>query len=80
MARVIAIAGASGSGKSTLAEGLVRAIGPETALVLPLDAYYPDLSHLQPADREKVDFDHPNALDLVLFQEHLLALKSGFSV
>jgi len=80
LARVIAIAGASGSGKSTLAEGLVRAIGPETALVLPLDAYYHDLSHLQPADREKVDFDHPNALDLVLFQEHLLALKSGCSV
>ena len=48
--------------------------------MLPLDAYYHDLSHLQPADREKVDFDHPNVLDLLLFQEHVLALKSGCAV
>ncbi|MCH1580443.1 MAG: AAA family ATPase [Luminiphilus sp.] len=80
MARVIAIAGASGSGKSTLAQGLVSAIGSEQALLLPLDAYYYDLAHLQPADREQVNFDRPDSLNLALFREQLIALKSGCAV
>ena len=80
MARVIAIAGGSGSGKSTLASALLTALGPESAEVLPLDAYYHDLAHLPPADRERVNFDHPDALDLSLFRQHLLALKAGQAV
>ncbi len=80
MARVIAIAGGSGSGKSTLASALLTALGPQSAQVLPLDAYYHDLAHLPPADRERVNFDHPDALDLSLFRQHLLALKAGQAV
>ena len=80
MVQVIAISGASSSGKSTLAAALVSAIGDELAEILPLDAYYHDLAHLAPADREAVNFDHPDALDLALFREHLVALKSGAAV
>jgi uridine kinase len=80
MVQVIAISGASSSGKSTLAAALVGAIGDDVAAMLPLDAYYHDLAHLAPADREAVDFDHPGALDLTLFQEHVVALKSGTPV
>lgn len=80
MARVVAICGGSGSGKSTVAAALVSAVGAHVAQVLPLDAYYHDLAHLPAADREQVDFDHPDALDLGLFREHLLALKSGTAV
>ena len=80
MRRVIAIAGASGSGKSTLAAALLEAMGNDSAALLPIDAYYHDLSHLAPEDREAVNFDHPDALDLDLFATHIEALRSGRAV
>lgn len=80
MSRVIAIAGGSGSGKSTLAAALLEAIGNDRLALLPIDAYYHNLSHLAPKDREAVNFDHPDALDLDLFAAHIKALRSGRSV
>ena len=64
MRRVIAIAGGSGSGKSTLAAALVASMGEDHAALLPIDAYYHDLAHLESEEREAVNFDHPDALDL----------------
>ena len=80
MRRVIAIAGGSGSGKSTLAAALLEAIGNGSVALLPIDAYYHDLSHLAPEEREAVNFDHPDALDLDLFATHIAALRSGRAV
>ena len=78
--RVIAIAGGSGSGKSTLAAALLEAMGNDSVALLPIDAYYHDLSHLAPEEREAVNFDHPDALDLDLFTSHIEALRSGRAV
>jgi uridine kinase len=78
--RVIAIAGGSGSGKSTLAAALVASMGEDHAALLPIDAYYHDLAHLGSEERETVNFDHPDALDLDLFAAHIDALRSGRAV
>ncbi len=82
--RVIAIAGASGSGKSFLAAALLLAlkeVAPAKSVAsLSLDAYYRDLSHLDIRDREQVNFDHPEALDLDLFAAQLNELKQGVGV
>ena len=80
MHRVIAIAGGSGSGKSTLAAALVASMGEDHAALLPIDAYYHDLAHLESEEREAVNFDHPDALDLDLFAAHIDALRSGRAV
>ena len=80
MRRVIAIAGGSGSGKSTLAAALLESIGSESVALLQIDAYYHDLSHLTLEEREEVNFDHPDALDLDLFAAHIEALSSGQAV
>ena len=80
MRRVIAIAGGSGSGKSTLATALLEAMGNDSVALLPIDAYYQDLSHLAPEERDAVNFDHPDALDLDLFATHIDALRSGRAV
>ena len=80
MRRVIAIAGGSGSGKSTLATALVASMGEDHAALLPIDAYYHDLAHLESEEREAVNFDHPDALDLDLFAAHIDALRSGRAV
>lgn len=77
---VIAISGGSGSGKSTLADALVSEIGSSFATVLPVDAYYHDLAHLSLTERERTNFDHPDALDLALFERHVLALKRGQTI
>jgi len=78
--RVIAIAGGSGSGKSTLAAALVGSMGEDHAALLPIDAYYHDLAHLESEERQAVNFDHPDALDLDLFAAHIDALRSGRAV
>ncbi len=77
---VIAISGGSGSGKSTLADALVAEIGSSFATVLAVDGYYHDLAHLSLTERERTNFDHPDALDLALFEQHVLALKRGQTI
>lgn len=77
---VIGIAGGSGSGKSTIAEALVRELGPERSVLLLHDAYYRDRSDESPAERERHNYDHPDALQTDLLVEHLRALLAGNAV
>ena len=77
---MLAIAGGTGSGKSTLARELSEAFGPQRIAVLPVDAYYHDLSHLPHEAREAVNFDHPDALDLDLLAQHVAQLRDGKSI
>lgn len=72
---LIGIAGPSGAGKTFLAEHLVRELGD--AVILPIDAYYPDLSHLSPKQRAELNFDDPNILDTRLLFAHVAALSNG---
>lgn len=81
---IIAIAGPSGSGKSLFADALVAAVH-EQSPTLPLalmheDAYYRDLAHLPRAEREQVNYDHPEALEQDLLCRHLEALRDGETV
>ncbi len=75
---VIGIAGPSGAGKTYLAEHLARELKDVT--LVPIDAYYPDLSHLPMAERERLNFDDPNLLDTSLLFAHVAALARGESV
>lgn len=72
---LIGIAGPSGAGKSFLADHLVRKLG--NAVILPIDAYYPDLSHLSQGQRAQLNFDDPNILDTRLLFVHVAALSRG---
>jgi len=76
----VGIAGGTGSGKTTLVRGIVEVIGPERTAVLPHDAYYRDRSHLPPAERAGLNYDHPTAFDTDLLLDHLKQLRHGFSV
>ena len=59
---------------------LLESIGNDSVALLQIDAYYHDLSHLALEEREAVNFDHPDALDLDLFAAHIGALRSGRAV
>src|SRR5688572_9063216 len=73
---LIAVGGGSASGKTTVAKKIAGLLGDQAA-ILEMDSYYRDLSHLTKEQREKVNFDHPQAMDLELFQVHLADLKAG---
>jgi uridine kinase len=73
---VVAVAGGSGSGKSTVARAVVTALGDDRASIIKHDAYYRDRSDVPPAERNAINFDHPEALDTALLVEHLEALRA----
>jgi len=76
----ICITGPSGSGKTTIAKKLISWLPKEQTLLIAQDSYYKDLSHLTPEERASQNFDHPNALDLDLLKDHLIALKKSENI
>jgi uridine kinase len=72
---IVGIAGASSSGKTELARRLAEAL-PGTAIVS-LDSYYRSWSHLSLEERQKLNFDRPDALEWELLREHLHAMAEG---
>ena len=80
MSTVIAFVGASGSGKTRLVEALMMADGSRCPAVMRVDDYYRDLSHLDFASRETINFDHPDAIEFNRLAADLGQLKSGVSV
>lgn len=73
---LIAIAGGSGSGKTHLAKKLQAALG-RSAGCLSLDDFYRDRSHLAPARRARINFDHPAAIEWPLVERTLRSCLSG---
>ena len=77
---VIAVAGGTGSGKTTVANEILERVGAEHIAYIPHDAYYRDLSHLPPQERDQVNFDHPDSLETELLAEHLKELRASRAV
>ena len=74
---IIGIAGGSGSGKSTIARNILDDLPVGAGLLLEQDHYYRSQGHLPQSEREKVNYDHPDALEMELFIAHLDALRRG---
>lgn len=74
---IIGISGPSASGKSLLANTIVSELGSEQVVVISEDSYYRDRSELPFEQREKINYDHPDAFDHDLLYEHLLQLQEG---
>ncbi|HAA58967.1 MAG TPA: uridine kinase [Myxococcales bacterium] len=77
---VIGIAGGTGSGKTTVAHKIASYFSPDEVVLVDQDSYYNDLSHLDPEERKRINFDHPDAFDTPLLMEHILLLKNGSAV
>ncbi|HWU91481.1 MAG TPA: uridine kinase [Kofleriaceae bacterium] len=74
---VVGIAGGTGSGKTTVAAKLAAAMPPGRCVTIEHDAYYRDQGHLPPAERAKINFDHPASLESELLAVHLRELRAG---
>lgn len=78
--KIIGIAGGSCCGKSYLCKNIKERFPKKICEIIPLDCYYRDLSHLVKNERDKQNFDVPEALEHELVTEHLNSLISGNSV
>ena len=77
---IIAVAGGTGSGKSYLAKNLANTYPKKEILIIEQDSYYKDISNLDYKDRCKQNFDHPDAIDSILIENHLKKLLSGKTI
>ena len=76
MTKLIAVVGASGSGKSSVVARLTA--GREGRIsVVHADSYYRDLSHLTFEERDRVNYDHPDAIEFERLCKDLRSLKAG---
>ena len=77
---VVGIAGGTGSGKTTLARSIQSRLSPHRPILLHQDSYYRDPDGLTREQKERLNYDHPEAFDTPLLVDHLRTLKSGHSV
>jgi uridine kinase len=74
---VVGIAGGTGAGKTTIARHLIAALPEDSARLIQHDSYYRDHPELSLEQRNRLNFDHPDALDTDLLVDHLIHLRSG---
>ena len=74
---LIGIAGGTGSGKTSIAKKLLEEYGNGDVVVIEQDAYYRAISNITMEDRHLQNFDHPDAIDIELFNQQLISLIKG---
>jgi uridine kinase len=77
---VIGIAGGTGSGKTSVARSIMNRLGDGNVTLISQDNYYLDHSELTFAERERINYDHPNAFENGLLLQHLDELRHGKQV
>lgn len=77
---IIGIAGGTGSGKTTVVNRIIESLPQGEVVVIPQDSYYRDNSHLPLAERQEINFDHPDSIEFELLVEHIKLLKEGKTI
>jgi uridine kinase len=77
---LIGVAGGSNSGKTTISERLAELMGREHLGLIKLDSYYVERSHEPMEMRAAANYDHPDAFDWDLLNDHIAALSAGATV
>ena len=74
---IIGISGGTGSGKTAISEELKKEFGESDIGFISQDSYYNDNGNLSFDEKNKINFDHPDAIDFELMINHLNLLKMG---
>jgi uridine kinase len=77
---LIGVAGGTCAGKTMVCERLAEMAGEDQLALIRLDSYQVDHTHQSPAERAATNYDHPDAYDWTLLNDHLGRLVSGESV
>jgi uridine kinase len=77
---IIGIAGGTGSGKTTVAKSVRGHLPEESVVIVHHDSYYLDRTALPRADRDMINYDHPDAFDNDLLRRHIADLRAGRTI
>ncbi len=77
---IVGIAGGTGSGKTTVVKKIMENFPNEKVIVIPQDSYYKDNGQISLEERQKINFDHPDAVEFGLLIDQLDKLKHGLSI
>ncbi|MDG2301380.1 MAG: uridine kinase [Acidimicrobiales bacterium] len=77
--KFVGIAGGSCSGKTTIVHALVESYEGSVSTVA-FDSYYCDQGHMTLDERARVNYDHPDSLDVDLFVSDIQSLRDGNSI
>ncbi len=77
---MIGVAGGSSSGKTTVSRRVLELTGEDHLSLIELDSYYLDRSDETLEQRSQANYDHPDAFDWPLLNDHLAALANGANV
>src|SRR6478735_603317 len=77
---LIGVAGGTCSGKTTISEKLTQLAGDDNVALVKLDSYYVAETDPDPARRATSNYDHPDAFDWPLLNDHLAALVAGATI
>jgi uridine kinase len=76
----VAVVGRTGSGKSTIVRRIAAEMPSDAVITLTHDAYYLPRPDLPPDERERLNFDHPDALDNERLIDDLERLSRGETI
>jgi uridine kinase len=76
----VGITGGTGSGKTTISEELKKEFEESDIGFISQDSYYNDNGNLSFDEKNKINFDHPDAIDFELMINHLNLLKNGKNI
>ena len=74
---LIGVAGGTCAGKTMVCERLAAKAGEDLLALIRLDSYQVDHSHQSVAERAATNYDHPDAYDWDLLNDHLARLVAG---
>lgn len=75
----IGLGGGTGSGKTTIAKAITEGIPEDWVAAIPLDSYYRDQNRPF-EERERNNYDHPDAFEWDLLMDHLDQLHRGKTI
>ena len=76
----IGITGGTGSGKTTILNQIKEKFNDKDIGFIYQDSYYNDNGDLSFEEKNKINFDHPDAVDFELMINHLIDLKNGVNI
>ena len=59
---------------------MIELLPEDSVSVIAQDSYYWDNGHLSPAEKKKINFDHPDSIEWGLLTRHLDQLKGGHAI
>tara|TARA_Y100001970_G_C14184487_1_gene831734 strand:- start:62 stop:688 length:627 start_codon:yes stop_codon:yes gene_type:complete len=74
---IIGFSGGTASGKTTIVTNLLDHYGKDKSIIICQDSYYKDQNVLSYEQRTKINYDHPDAIDIELLYNNLISLING---